>query len=370
MKVALNATCFNSRPSGANQRFRGLYGALIRQCPEWDFHVFDPVDEAVSSWFAGAHNVLRHGTKLPSEGRWQRVVGAANYWPRALKALGHVDLIECFSQPLVKLESGASVLTVHDVRRLRADWGWLERRAFRLAISRSLSHADCVITVSAAMRDEIKGYFPHARVEVVYNGLDLGEFALAASRDIPEGRRRGGAPSEFLLAVGHLERRKNYRTLIHALGILKSRKFRIPLVIVGNDNGESLELSTLAAGLGLAGDVIFRHGVGDAELRALYRECALFVFPSEYEGFGIPVLEAMAAGAPMLLSDIPVFREITEGRFNYVPPHDPVAMADEIVRLLTDSTESRRMTAYGESRVKDFSFDVLARRVRDVYESL
>jgi glycosyltransferase involved in cell wall biosynthesis len=177
-------------------------------------------------------------------------------------------------------------------------------------------------------------------------------------------------PRDFVLAVGHFERRKNYARLIDAMALLKRRGQNYPLVIVGNDSGEGASLSRHIEALGLRGQISLLTGLSDTEVRCAYKLCALFVFPSVYEGFGIPILEAMAAGCPMVLSELPVFREITEGQGIYFPPDDVAAMADAIEVGLTSSNARERIVQYGFERVADFSFDRLADRVAEVYTAV
>jgi glycosyltransferase involved in cell wall biosynthesis len=104
-------------------------------------------------------------------------------------------------------------------------------------------------------------------------------------------------------------------------------------------------------------------------VRCAYAACGLFVFPSSYEGFGIPILEAMAAGRPMVLSGIDVFREITQQQGVYFPPDDVQAMAGAMAQVLSSTTEQVRVVAYGEKRIKDFSYRSLAEQVKVLYES-
>ena len=102
------------------------------------------------------------------------------------------------------------------------------------------------------------------------------------------------------------------------------------LVIVGNDSGERKAIQERIDSAKLSANVTFLSGLSDLEVRCAYKLCSLFVFPSSYEGFGIPILEAMAAGCPMVLSDIPVFREITQDKGVYFPHDDVEAMAAAI----------------------------------------
>jgi glycosyltransferase involved in cell wall biosynthesis len=369
LKIGLNATCFNDRPSGAKQRFVGIYGELVKRLPDAEFVVYEPVDCKVAAWFEGAPNVSARPTSLPSEGRLRKFVGGFGYWRKALPR-DQFDLFECFNQPLIKSPTGRTVLTIHDIRRLYADWGILERSIYKLALERDLTTADHVLTVSESMKREIHDFFPGVPISVVYNGLDAEAFDSVTETDLQAVRRTHGLPEVFIMAVGHLERRKNYLRLIDAIARLRGRGRVLNLVIVGNDSGERKVIQDRIDSAKLSDNVKFLSGLSDLEVRCAYKLCSLFVFPSSYEGFGIPILEAMAAGCPMVLSDIPVFREITEDSGVYFPFDDAEAMAAAIETVLSSSSERARMIEYGRKRVQAFSFQSLAGQLAGSYRTL
>jgi len=182
-------------------------------------------------------------------------------------------------------------------------------------------------------------------------------------------RCKYGLPENFVLAVGHLERRKNYLRLIDAMARLRDRGQSCCLLIVGNDSGERQAIEKRIASAKLIGTVKFLSKLSDLEVRCVYKLCSLFVFPSSYEGFGIPILEAMAAGCPMVLSDIPVFREITQDTGVYFPHDDSEAMAAAIEKVLSLSSERTRLIDYGKERVQAFSFQSLSGQLASLYKA-
>jgi glycosyltransferase involved in cell wall biosynthesis len=369
LKIGLNATCLNDRPSGARQRFVGIYGELVKRLPDGEFVIYEPADCKVAAWFEGASNVSARPTPLPSEGRLKRLALGLGYWHKALTR-DQLDLFECFNQPLVKSPTGKTVLTIHDIRRLYADWGTLERSIYRLALERDLKTADHVLTVSESMKQEIHDFFPGVTISVVYNGLDAEVFDSVGEADLQALRSKHRLPKAFIMAVGHLERRKNYLRLIDAIARLRDQGTALNLVIVGNDSGERKAIQDRIASAKLSDNVIFLSGLSDVEVRGAYKLCSLFVFPSSYEGFGIPILEAMAAGCPMVLSDIPVFREITQNKGVYFPHDDVDAMAAAIDAVLSSSSQRTSLINYGKERVQAFSFKSLAGQLESVYREL
>lgn len=369
LKVGLNATCLNDRPSGAKQRFIGIYGELIKLLPCVSFVIYEPSDCRVGQWFEGAPNVSARRTPILSEGRAQKFVSGLKYWHSALQHESF-DFFERFNLPIVTAPAGRTLLTIHDIRRLHLRSGALERVAYKTYIGKSLRAADHVITVSETMKKEILGFFPGIPISVIYNGFESCELDPIPERDLCAFRRKFSLSEGFVLSVGHLEKRKNYLRLIDAMSLLSNRGRTYNLLIVGNDSGEKQAIKERVISANLSNRVQVLNNLSDIEVRCAYKLCKLFIFPSTYEGFGIPILEAMAASAPMVLSDIPVFREITEGKSIYFTPYDIEAMAFAIDQGLTSSSERSRLIEYGNKRVQDFSFQRLASQLAGLYKML
>lgn len=369
MKVGLNATCLNDRPSGAKQRFVGIYRELVALAPEIEFVVYEPSDCNVASWFQGAPNVTARKTPVPSQGRLSKVLNGLGYW-RAELARQRFDILEGMNLPLVTSPVGRNLLTIHDLRCLQPEAGKLERLVFKAALTRALHAADHVVTVSESMKKAILNFNPGIGVSVVYNGMSSGSTAPLSLEDVAAFQEKFAIVGGYVLAVGHNEARKNYPRLIDAMARLHARGIERNLVIIGNDSGERDALEQRIQARGLAGRVQMLSGLSDLEVRCAYASCGLFVFPSSYEGFGIPILEAMAAGRPIVLSNIDVFREITQGQGIYFAPTDDEQMALSIEQVLLNREEQERIIAYGNSRLTEFSYRHLASRMMVIYQSL
>ena len=369
LKIGLNATCFNDRPSGAKQRFIGVYGELVKRLPDAEFVIYEPADCRVGAWFDGAPNVTFRSTPIPSDGRARKFVSGLRYWHTAFSREGF-DIFEGLNLPLFKAPTGRTLLTIHDIRGMRGGSGILERVAYKVFFERSLKAADHVITVSEAMKREILGFLPGVPVSVIYNGLDALGFDTVSEIDQQVFRRKYALPDDFILSIGHLEQRKNYLRMVDAVALLRDRGRSCSLLIIGNDSGERKVIEDRVKTVNISGQVKILSGLSDLEIRCAYKLCALFVFPSSYEGFGIPILEAMAAGRPMVLSDIAVFHEITEDRGVYFPYDDTEAMAFAIEKVLSSGRERARQIEYGNERVQAFSFQSLAAQVEGLYRSL
>jgi glycosyltransferase involved in cell wall biosynthesis len=302
-------------------------------------------------------------TPLPSHERLSRFVRGIGYWNARLKR-DRLSLFETLHLPLIRAGDCPTLLTVHDARPVLADVPPMRRALNRRILRHALRRADRVITVSNAMMAELLGIQPRAVIETIYNGIDPAPFVSPTASLPPE------LSGRYLLAVGHFEARKNYAALVEAMTLLRQREPDLHLAIVGKDGGSLDHVRALVAASGLADRVHLLHAIDDATLASLYARAEALVFPSTYEGFGIPILEAMAAGTPMALSAIPVFRELTEDRAAYFNPHDPADIADVVGRLLASVEAKGEQRSYGRSRLDDFTFAHLARQLGDVHAQL
>jgi glycosyltransferase involved in cell wall biosynthesis len=366
MKIGLNATCFNDRPSGAKQRFIGLYGELFKRMHDSEFLIYQPKDCDFSKWFQ-LPNIRIIPTPISSEGRVAKLLQGLNFWQSTLNR-EKLDLFECFNLPTIKNNHGSTIQTIHDIRSINADGNSIKNFFSDLVHQQAVNKCEKIITVSQTMKGSILNSFPNANVEYIYNGIDIKHFVSQDSSVLASIQKALSLPVNFLLAVGHFETRKNYEALIDCMALLKEQGLDYPLVIVGNDNGGKVKIAEKVQSKNLQDSVFLFSNLSDEEVQCIYQLCSAFIFPSIYEGFGIPILEAMAHVKPFILSDIDVFIEITENQGVYFQPHCPESMALAVKDVLTNIDISSRLTEYGQHRVKDFDFKNLALKLQTTYE--
>ncbi|MGD2114973.1 MAG: glycosyltransferase family 1 protein, partial [Acidobacteriota bacterium] len=237
-------------------------------------------------------------------------------------------------QPALEIGNARLVATIHDLAFHHHAWtvgeGTLD--LLSLHLDRVLRDAAQVITPSEAVRRELAGagLAPIGRIRAIHHGP--GQLAGA------EGARRPAwAPERYALFVGTLEPRKNVETLLDAWRGLRSRRRDVPDLVLCGRLGWKGERLVRRLERGRDEGWLHQPGyVADDELAALYRDAVLLAFPSHYEGFGLPLLEALAAGTPVVASDIPVLREVAGEAALYAPPARPDLWADRIGRLLDD----------------------------------
>ncbi|MCX7012243.1 MAG: glycosyltransferase family 1 protein [Candidatus Sumerlaeota bacterium] len=265
-----------------------------------------------------------------------------------------------------------TVVTIHDLTAFE-DRSYYPAR-FRLfmqwAIRLAARNASRVIAVSEAVRQDIlrRLSLPPERVVAIPNGVPSG-VERPPSEEIEGFRRRMDLPERYILGVGTLSARKNPTGLARALEKIPARE-RPLLVWAGADGHRSAPLrEEMARRLGAAG---LRRitGINDADLALLMSGAAALAYPSFSEGFGLPVLEAMALGVPVVCSDIAPHREVAGDAALFADPRDPDALASRLLDVLHDDSLRRRLIDAGPLRAERFRWTDSARRVVGVYEEL
>lgn len=257
--------------------------------------------------------------------------------------------------PLFWLARGARVATIHDLGVWKVPWAVRpdSGEALRELLERTLFEADLFLTPSEAVRQElIERRVAASRVRAIHHGTGLvGEGAAAAPAPL-------GTPPRYVLHVGTVEPRKNVQTLLAAWRLLRLRRAEPPpLVLCGGFGWKAEEARREIAAAEAEGWLVHLGYVRTEELAALYGGAELVALPSFYEGFGLPAVEAMRAGAPLLASDIPVLREVAGDAALYAPPDRPDLWADRAGELLADTVLRADLRRRGLERARLFDWE-------------
>lgn len=271
-----------------------------------------------------------------------------------------------FSAPAVG--GGRTVMTLHDMIYLDLPglYGRYLDRYFRTATRRLAREAAAVVTVSEFSRRQIERHFqvPAERIEVVPCGIDA-RFHPASGEEVADLRARLGLPADFLLYVGGFVAHKNVPSLLRAYARVKDAP---PLVLCGRGSeGVRPEIDRL----GLASRVLTVPGQGHDALPALYTAARAFVFPSRYEGFGLPPMEALACGTPTVVSDAGSLPEVTGGAALTYPVDDEQALAERLREILGLPADRRAgMAMAGRVQAAQFTWERTARRMAAIYRRI
>ena len=273
--------------------------------------------------------------------------------------------------PLTASRRIGRVVTIHDlIPQLFPETVTRGHRWIRCAVLPPVvRQADLVITDSQATARDVMERFPEARekTRVVHLGVDA-RFAPMPAEAVAAVRRQLGLPSEYLLYAGVINPVKNLERLIEAHAIMRAETREIPPLIIAGRRGWLVDgILRRARELDLGGHVRFCGFVPDEALPALITGASAFLFPSLYEGFGLPILEAMACGTPVVTSDRSSMPEVAGGAAILVDPARPDAIADGIRRILADKALRATLKGRGAARVRAFPWAATAARTLDVY---
>lgn len=306
--------------------------------------------------------------------------GAGYIWrfiqtPLKLKFTKELDLVHdpyeigalSFKMPFKK------VITIHDLTPT------LFPHTFRsimvvlhkLLFPRTLKTADKIIADSKNTKKDLINYFnvPEEKIRVILLAADE-KFKPLNKEGIKEVKQNYNLNFSFILYVGTLEPRKNIPSLIKAFYKLKRKNINYKLVITGKKGRKYKEIFETIDKLNLQKDVIFTGYVSDEDLPALYKAADLFVYPSLYEGFGLPPLEAMACGTPVITSNTSSLPEVVGDAGIMVNPYDVDGLADAMYEVLTNDELREDMIKKGLERAKMFSWEKCAKETLDVYEEV
>lgn len=376
MRIGLDGKILTLRAGGTGRYAINLTRAMLAEAaarrPDLEFVVFTGprTSRAVMEEFRGACEERFLGAK-------SSVVRSLTLVPAALRRL-RVDVFHGMDHvgiPLVG-RTGKYVVTVHDVIPLvlPETFTLRHRLVVRTALARIRRAADLAIVPSRVVKDDVvrRLGLPDDRVMVTPEGCEA-RFRPAPAEAVDAAAARYRLPPRYVLAVGTLEPRKNLGALLHAFARLRRRGSVDPelhLVLAGARGWLDAPIFRTVRSLGLEQAVRFPGFIDDDDLPAVYSGAALFVFPSLYEGFGLPLLEAMACGVPVVTSNVASMPEVAGGAALLVDPRDVDGLAAAVAQGLRDEPMRARLRAAGIARARRFSWETAARRTLDAYASL
>ncbi|MGE5262982.1 MAG: glycosyltransferase family 4 protein, partial [Acidobacteriota bacterium] len=260
------------------------------------------------------------------------------------------------------------LVTVHDLSYVRVPecFPAVLKNYLDRAVPRALRRADLVLADAASTARDLQDVYglPPDRIKVLYSGVDGSFGGQVTEEDQARVRQKYDLRGPYLLSVGTLQPRKNYARLIQAFAQVVSNGGpaappfpTLKLVIAGGQGWMYDEVYATVARLGLGDRVVFTGFTPDADLPALYALATLLVYPSLYEGFGLPVAEAMACGAPVVSSNASSLPEVAGDAAVYFDPRDVDAMAAAIRGALVDESLRRRLSDRGRVQVRQFTWE-------------
>ena len=274
--------------------------------------------------------------------------------------------------PNENIKAKKLICTLHDFSfLLQPHWHPKERIDYFVKNFESIKKADHIITGSNFTKQEIISYMqiPQDKISVIYHGVNHELYKEYAKEELQETKAKFDLPSEFLLFVGSIEPRKNLLTLLKAYNLLsKEEKGKLPLILVGFKGWENQE--TMQEIEKNKEYIRYLGYVTDTQLAHIYNLAAIFIYTSLYEGFGLPPLEAMACGTPVIVSNASSLPEVCGEAAIYVEPTDTQGIKDKILTLAHDEKLREELSKKSKAQAALFSWDKAAQEHLKVMASL
>ncbi len=368
--IAYDATSVPPQPAGAGAYTLNLLRALVRLDTEHDYvvygrsHVLPLLGQMPANVTVSDVGALSRARRL----FWEQVSLPLDLRQRKAALLHSPH----HTTPLLYCPC-PRVLTVHDVTFFIVPERYpLSRRLyFQVLTLLAARRSARVLVPSASVKDDARIFLrlPPERADVTAEGVDL-SFRPADAAAVAAVREKYGLPAGYLLSLGTREPGKNRTALFHAMRRLLDEGRDVHLAVAGQAGWKTDEEQAALDTVGLRGLVRFTGYVAQEDLPALYSGARVFVFPSLYEGFGLPVLEAMACGVPVVTSNVSAMPEVAGDAALLVDPHDDGAIADAVGRLLDDESLTAKLARAGVERASAFTWDECARKTLAAYSAV
>ncbi len=375
MRIGFDAKKLVSNFTGIGNYSRGAINALSAHYPDNDYLLFAPS--------CGKEQVLRELNPSPAvsliypshnfAGRigreWWRNRGVVSELENH-----RIDLFHGLSNELpwgIETVGCKSVVTIHDLIFLRypQTYSWADREILKAKTRHACRCADHIIACSQQTADDLVELYRVApeKISVVYQGCAAAYAHRLDEAEVQAVGERHGLPEHYWLCVGTIEERKNQLILLQALARSASHHH---LVLVGRRTPYQDKIERAIVQLGLQGRVHILNNVPFTDLPAIYQGCSIFLYMSLYEGFGIPVLEAMNSAVPVIAATGSCLEEVGGDACLYSSPHDADSLATLIDRLQQSPDEMHRRVALGLERTRLFTSDAVAQGFMSVYEKI
>jgi glycosyltransferase involved in cell wall biosynthesis len=284
---------------------------------------------------------------------------------------GKADVTHFFNFIVPPKVKGKVIDTIYDLVYIRYPETMEKRNLKRIenGIQYSLERSDAVVTDSQFIKNEIVQHYgcDPGTIHVIYPAASVSNTDLSVSYLADKWR----IEPPYILFIGNIEPRKNLARLIKAFEkVRKEMPQRIQLVLAGGKGWKSEAISKAAEDSPYCGDIVFTGYISDAEKSTLYRHAEMFAFPSVYEGFGMPVLEAMICGTPTVCSNAASLPEVAGDSAILADPFSEADMAEKMAEILADREKASNMSALGINRARFFDWDRSANELMHLYKSL
>ena len=373
MRIAFDAKRMLNNPTGLGNHARILADALMRDYPDNEYLFFSPTakDEFLNQLHGEYEMHFPETRSAQAVHSWWRSYGITN---DLLK--NKVDIYHGISNELPFNIHGTrikTVVTIHDLIFLKhsEQYPWIDRQIYTLKTKHAAKHADAIIAVSQETKQDLIDLYkvPERKISVIYPSVDEQFYHIVSENKKAVVKMQYKLPEKYILNVGSFFPRKNQVKVIEAFERVKE-EITEDLVLVGSSGYMLAEVQKMVTEKKLDGRVHILTTVGNDDLPSIYQSASLFVFPSLFEGFGAPVLEALFSGVPVIASRGGAIAEAAGRESIYIDPQSTEDMADKILSILNDEGQQKRMIESGHRHAQTMTDSVFAARIMDVFKSI
>jgi glycosyltransferase involved in cell wall biosynthesis len=372
LRIGFDAKRALRNRTGLGNYSRNLLRGLHASQPELDLHLYSSRPPApLFGDFPAEISATVHVTPRGSSPEWWRTFRAGRAAARDGMHIFH-GLSHEIPRDIIRTDARSVVSFADLIYETHPEFfPAIDRLSYRWRYRWSARHADAIVAISNHTRQQLLEHYgiDPARISVIPPARDPRFSHLVPDSDRAAVRGKYQLPSEFLLSVGTLESRKNQAVLVNAVTTL-DREDVPPLVLVGRDGGRREFLEKIIEHYRLGHRVLIRTEVDAADLPALMQSALVFAYPSVIEGFGMPIVEALSCGIPVVASAGGWLDEAGGPDSRYVTPDDPAGWAAAIADLCASSAERRRMRIAGIAFAERFDGDRVAAQLRGVYDAV
>ncbi|MBL7711192.1 MAG: glycosyltransferase family 4 protein [Chitinophagaceae bacterium] len=373
MKIGFDAKRIFNNATGLGNYSRSLVSNLQHFFPEQEYHLFSPEarhsDYAATFLHSGHFHIHQSKTRLKSYWRSFSIVKDL--------ALTGIELYHGLSNELphnLHREGIKSVVTIHDLifKLYPGTYTLSERLIYDRKFRYACQHADRIVAISENTKQDIIRLYgtDPAKIEVVYQTCNPLFYRLRPADENEEVLRLLNLPSRFFLYVGSVEERKNLKLIVAAMHQLPQRE-RLPLVIVGRGGAYKKACKQLIASLGLEQYFIWLEVQDNLQLQSLYQSAAALIYPSFYEGFGLPVAEALLSKTPVITAATSSLKEAGGPDSFYIDPADAATLAEAMLRIIQQDPSLPERCAKGYAYAQQtFSPGTLTAQLMQLYQTL
>jgi glycosyltransferase involved in cell wall biosynthesis len=370
MKIGFDAKRAFLNNTGLGNYSRWLLKVLVQQHPENEYFLYTPREKynALLDFLAPYNNIKTVAPSNKFFTSWWRSKGIV----KNLQIDG-VDIYHGLSHELpfgISKKGIKTVVTVHDLIFIRFPqyYGAVSRAIYTLKLKHACKVADRIIALSERTKADLIELLNIApeKINVIYQGCDAAFKTVCTTEEKQAIAKKHNLPSEFILNVGTIEERKNLWVLVRALTFHNDMR----LVVIGRQTAYATEIKKHMSKFQLNNQVMFLNNVDFADLPTIYQSARLFVYPSRYEGFGIPILEAINSGTPVIAATGSCLEEAGGPDSLYTDPDNHIELAEKIHLVMTDNELRKKMIAKGREYALNFEDNELAAEMMNLYQNL